>query len=121
MNNNTTIAPKSIVLVCNITAREVKWTNRAIIQKHINKHGSLEAFLSAYVSKGAGKVSTSMKEDRAQRAASFGKKAKIVRPLLEQGVALGKLSPTEYAAQYTTRTITYKDGVKCTVVAPKVN
>ena len=121
MNNNTTIAPKSIVLVCNITAREVKWTNRAIIQKHINKHGSLEAFLSAYVSKGAGKVSTSMKEDRAQRAASFGKKAKIVRPLLEQGVALGKLSPTEYTAQYTTRTITYKDGVKCTVVAPKVN
>lgn len=113
--------PNKLLLTCNVSGKQVTWTNKTIIAAKIAQHGSLEAFLSAYVSKGAGKVSKGMKEDRAQRAASFGKKAKIVRPLLEQGVALGALTPEQYSAQYTTRTITYKDGVKCTVVAPKVN
>ena len=43
----------SITLTCNVTGKTVIWTNKEIINKHINKHGSLEAFKAAYVSRGA--------------------------------------------------------------------
>lgn len=118
MNN----IPNKLILTCNITGKVVTWTNKTIIASKIAKHGSLAAFLSSYVSKGAGKVSTGMKkksETKEEAAHSFNQKAaKVVKPILEQGVALGKLSNDEYTARYVTRVYPNKDGSSCTVTAP---
>ena len=118
----TTIAPKSIILTCNITGRQVKWASQSIIQKHINKHGSLEAFLSSYVSKGAGKVSTNMdkkkSETKEQAAASFNTKAKIVKPILEQGIKLGKMTEEDY--KRFSRVQKLSDGSECTIVTSQL-
>jgi hypothetical protein len=115
MNNNI---PNKLILTCNISGKVCTWTNKSIIQKHINKHGSLEAFLSSYVSKGAGKVSTNMdkkkSETKEQAAASFNTKAKIVKPILEQGIKLGKMTEADY--KRFSRVQTLQDGSECTIV-----
>ena len=138
--------PKSLTLVCKVTGVTVKYTNAAIIKKKCDEAGSVESFVSNFVSqraisaakrsgagatitaedaqyqsKGAGKVSTDMKkkpETKAEAAASFNTKAKVVKPILEQGVALGKLSKGEYTTRYVTRMYPNKDGSICTVTAP---
>ena len=113
----TTIAPKSIILTCNITGRQVKWASQSIIQKHIDKHGSLEAFLSSYVSKGAGKVSTGMKkvkQSKEQSVESF--KMPIVKPILEQGIKLGKMTEEDYKRFHKVRVQKLQDGSECTIV-----
>lgn len=117
MNN----IPNKLILTCNVTGKVVTWTNKAIIANKIAKHGSLQAFLSSYVSKGAGKVSTDMKkkpETKAEAAASFNTKAKFIKPILEQGIKLGKMSKDEYITRYVTRMYPNKDGSVCTVTAP---
>ena len=117
MNNNI---PNKLILTCNISGRVCTWTNKTIIQKHINKHGSLEAFLSSYVSKGAGKVSTNMdkkkSETKEQAAASFNTKAKIVKPILEQGIKLGKMTEDDYKRFHNVRVQKLQDGSECTIV-----
>lgn len=117
MNNNI---PNKLILTCNISGRVCTWTNKTIIQKHINKHGSLEAFLSSYVSKGAGKVSTNMdkkkSETKEQAAASFNTKAKIVKPILEQGIKLGKMTEEDYKRFHNVRVQKLQDGSECTIV-----
>ena len=123
MNN----IPNKLILTCNVTGKVVTWTNKTIIAAKIAKHGSLEAFLSAYVSKGAGKISTDTNMDqrtkrksetKAEAAHSFNSKSKIVKPILEQGVALGKLSQEEYITRYVTREYRNDNGSTCTVTAP---
>ena len=102
----TTIAPNKITLTCTITGKQTTWLNRALIQKAIDKHGSLEAFMAQYVSRGAKKKDVPVK-------------AKVIKPILEQGIALGKMSTEEYTTKYVTRSwIDKKDGSVCTVIAP---
>ena len=117
MNN----IPNKLILTCNVTGKQVTWTNKTIIASKIAKHGSLEVFLGAYVSKGANNMDKSIKkkgETKEEAAHSFNQKAKVVKPILEQGAALGKLTQAEYTAQYVTRVHSYKDGSTCTVTAP---
>ena len=84
------------------------WTNKKIIQKKIEQFGSLEAFQAQFTAKGA------KKKEKKQSAV-------VIKPILVQGVAMGKMSQEEYHAKYVTRTYQYKDGVSCTVSAPKVD
>jgi hypothetical protein len=122
----TTTAPKKLLLTCTITGKQVTWTNQKIIQAKIDQFGSLEAFTAQYQSKGAGKA--------------VKVKAQIIKPILEQGVALGKMTSKEYTHRYPaqvvhqhgyeqvtedrngtehiTRKWTNKDGSTCTVTAP---
>jgi hypothetical protein len=132
MNN----IPNKLILTCNITGKQVTWTNKTIIASKIAKHGSLEAFLSSYVSKGAGKVSTNMKkvkQTKEQSVESFkvpGMKkvkqtkeqsveslkvpsGKIIKPILEQGVKLGEMTEADY--KRFSRVQTYHDGTQCTI------
>jgi hypothetical protein len=104
----TTIAPNKVVLTCNVTGKTVTWTNKSIIQKKIDQYGSLETFMSKYTSKGAGKKST------------VKKVGVVLKPVLEEGVKMGKMSQKEYNDKYVTTTYQYKDGLNCTVSAPKV-
>ena len=102
----TTTAPNKVVLTCNITGKTVTWTNKKIIQAKIDQHGSLEAFMSQYKSKGA------------KKEASTAKPIKLLKPILEEGVAMGKLSPEEYHSKYIQKVYTYSEGPTCTVVTP---
>ena len=97
--------PNKIVLTCTITGKKVTWTNKAIIAKKIQQYGSLEAFQSQFTSKGA------KKKERV-------KKVGMLKPILQEGVQMGKLSPEEYQSKYITRVHTFKDGTTCTVTAP---
>lgn len=89
----TTIAPNKITLTCTISGKTVVWTNRKIIQAKIDKHGSLEAFMAQYTSKGAGKTPKV--------------KASFIKPILQQGVAMGKMTSEEYAQKYPVVERTY--------------
>jgi hypothetical protein len=104
----TTIAPNKVVLTCIVSGKTVTWTNRSIIQKKIDQFGSLEAFQAQFTCKGAVKK----QKDPA---------AVIIKPILVEGVKMGKMSAEEYNAKYVTRTYQYKDGTNCTVSAPKVD
>jgi hypothetical protein len=113
MNN----IPNKLILTCNITGKQVTWTNKTIIASKIAKHGSLQAFLSSYVSKGAGKVSTGMKkvkQTKEQSVESFNvPSGKIIKPILEQGVKLGEMTEADY--KRVSRVQTYNDGTQCTI------
>lgn len=122
----TTIAPNKITLTCTVSGKTVVWTNKKIIQAKIDQFGSLEAFMAQYQSKGAGKA--------------VKVKDQIIKPILEQGVVLGKMSTKEYSnkypaqvvhqhgyeqgtevrdgVEYTTRRWENKDGTITTVTAP---
>ena len=89
----TTIAPNKVVLTCIISGKVTTWTNRKIIQAKIDKHGSLEAFMAQYTAKGAGKTPKV--------------KASFMKPILQAGVALGKMSSEEYATKYPRQERTY--------------
>jgi len=89
----TTSAPKSIILTCNITGRQVKWSSQSIIQKHINKHGSLEAFQKAYVSRGA------VKKPVVKSALLRDGEVDLMLSILEEGV---KLAPTGLSTKHLT-------------------
>jgi len=91
----TTIAPNKITLTCTITGKTTTWTNKKIIQAKIDKHGSLEAFMAQYTTKGAQK--------------KVKVKAQFIKPLLVQGAALGKMTSEEYAAKYPRIERTYAD------------
>ena len=103
----TTQAPNKITLTCIVSGKTVTWTNRSIIQKKIDQFGSLEAFVAQFKARGASKKK---------------KEPSVVsiKPILQQGVALGKLTPKEYSDRYVTRKYDYKDGTSCTVVAPAI-
>lgn len=101
----TTVAPKKITLTCTVTGKTVTWTNQKIIQAKIDKYGSLEAFQAQYTSKGANK-----KEKV---------RARFIKPVLEQGIRLGKMTNDEYRTEYVTRVYPCNDGTVCTVTAPK--
>jgi hypothetical protein len=100
----TTIAPNKVVLTCNVSGKTVTWTNKKIIQQKIDKYGSLETFMSKYTAKGAVK-----------KAKKVGN---VLKPVLVEGVAMGKMSPEEYTTKYVQKRYEYKDGTSCTVVAP---
>ena len=100
--------PNKLVLTCTITGKKVTWTNKKIIQKKIEQFGSLDAFVAQFTAKGAKK-----KEKKPS--------AVTIKPILVQGVAMGKMSQEEYHAKYVTRTYQFKDGINCTVSAPKVD
>ena len=103
----TTIAPNKVVLTCTVSGKTVTWTNKKIIQKKIDQFGSLEAFVSQFKCKGAGKKKVQ-------------KVGVILKPVLEEGVKMGQMSQKEYNDKYVTNTYQYKDGLNCTVSAPKV-
>ena len=100
----TTIAPNKITLTCTITGKTTTWTNKKIIQAKIDKHGSLEAFMAQYTAKGAQKKTVV--------------KAKMIKPILLQGKALGEMSSEEYAKKYPRieRTYANKTGEVVTTV-----
>ena len=104
----TTIAPNKVVLTCTVSGKTVTWTNKKIIQKKIDQFGSLEAFVSQFKCKEAGKKSTAKKI------------GVVLKPVLEEGVKMGKMTQKEYNDKYVTTTYQYKDGLNCTVSAPKV-
>ena len=97
-----------VILTCTITGKKVTWTNKKIIQKKIEQFGTLEAFQAQFKCKGA---------EKKERV----KKVGMLKPILVEGVQMGKLSPQQYHDKYVTRTYTFKDGPNCTVSAPKVN
>lgn len=105
----TTIAPAKITLTCKVTGKQTTWLNKALIQKAIDKHGSLEAFMDGYVSR-EGKGQSGTKKPQ-------GKTWKM-KPVLEEGVKMGKMGQEEYEVKYVTRVHTYQDGTSCTVRAP---
>ena len=89
----TTVAPNKITLTCTISGKTVVWTNRKIIQAKIDQFGSLEAFMAQYTAKGAGKTPKV--------------KASFIKPILQQGVAMGKMTSEEYAQKYPVVERTY--------------
>lgn len=104
----TTTAPSKVILTCTVTGKTVTWTNKKIIQKKIDQFGSLEAFVAQFKCKGAAKKKTTTV------------RAVVIKPILEEGVKIGAMSLSEYQAKYMSTTHTFKDGINCTVVLPKV-
>jgi hypothetical protein len=100
--------PNKLVLTCTITGKKVTWTNKKIIQKKIEQYGSLDAFVAQFKCKGANK-----KEKV--------KKVGMLKPVLLQGVEMGKMTPEEYHNKYVVKTFSYNDGTSCTVSVPKVD
>ena len=94
--------PNKLVLTCTVSGKTVTWTNKKIIAQKIQQYGSLEAFQAQFKCKGA------------------VKKVGMLKPILKEGVAIGQMSKEEYDAKYVTRTFSFKDGLNCTVSAPKV-
>lgn len=88
----TTIAPSKLILVCTKTGKAVVWTNRKIIQKKIDQFGSLEAFVAQFTCRGANKESNAIVKETLSK----------MKPILEEGVAIGKMTPAEYQAKYMT-------------------
>ena len=106
--------PNKVILTCTITGKKVTWTNKKIIQKKIDQFGSLEAFVAQFKCRGAGKPAKKKEPS-----------VVAIKPILQQGIALGKLTPKEYSDQYPigryyTRKYDYKDGTSCTVVSPAI-
>jgi flagellar hook assembly protein FlgD len=109
--------PSSVTLTCNISGKVVTWTNKTIIAKKIEQYGSLEAFASQYVSKGVKNQTNKIvkkKETKEQSVESFKVPGgKIVRPILEQGIKLGKMTPEDY--KRVSRIQKLSDGNECTI------
>ena len=103
----TTIAPNKVILTCTVSGKSVTWTNRSIIQKKIDQFGSLEAFSAQFTCKGAKKKN------------AIKKVGVTLKPVLEEGVKMGKMSPEEYTTKYVQKRYEYKDGMSCTVVVPE--
>ena len=97
--------PNKIILTCTITGKTVTWTNKKIIQKKIEQYGSLEAFQAQFTCKGAKK-----KEKKPSAVA--------IKPILQQGVEMGKMSQEEYNAKYVDRTYIWPDGTTSRVASP---
>jgi len=97
--------PNKIILTCTITGKTVTWTNKKIIQKKIEQYGSLEAFQAQYTAKGA------KKKEKV-------KKVGMLKPILQEGAAMGKMTHKEYHDKYVTKTYTYSDGTICRVDEP---
>ena len=104
--------PSKLVLTCTVTGKVVTWTNKAIIQKKIEEFGSLDAFVKQFKCKGAGK-------DNTNESVSSAKPIKVLKPILEEGVAIGKMTLKEYQDKYLEKVFTYSDGTSCTVVTSK--
>ena len=90
----------SIILTCNVTGKQVKWSNQKIIDQKIAEYGSLEAFQKAYVSRGANKkpkVKSSLLKDG---------EVDLMKSILEEGVKLAPslstkhMSNEEYVKHY---------------------
>lgn len=109
--------PSSVTLTCNISGKVVTWTNKTIIAKKIEQYGSLEAFASQYVSKGVKNQTNKIvkpKQTKQQSVESFNLPGgKIVRPILEQGVKLGKMTEADY--KRVSRIQKLSDGSECTI------
>ena len=109
----TTTAPSKVTLTCTLTGKTVVWTNKAILQKKIDQFGSLEAFQAQFKCRGANKPSKSKNNEHVVK----------LKPVMEQGVRLGKMSKDDYQAQYVNRTYTHKgiggEEVICNVYEPK--
>lgn len=114
--------PSSVTLTCNISGKVVTWTNKTIIAKKIEQYGSLEAFASQYVSKGVKNQTNKIvktKQTKEQSVESFKLPGgKIVRPILEQGVKLGKMTEADY--KRVSRIQKLSDGSECTIVTNEV-
>ncbi len=98
--------PNKLVLTCTVTGKKVTWTNKAIIAKKVQQFGSLDAFVAQFKCKG---VNKKVKP----------KPIVALKPILQQGVAMGKMSQEEYRNKYVTKTFSYDDGTNCTVVIPQ--
>lgn len=109
--------PSSVTLICNISGKVVTWTNKTIIAKKIEQYGSLEAFASQYVSKGVKNQTNKIvktKQTKQQSVESFNLPGgKIVRPILEQGIKLGKMTEEDY--KRVSRVQTFHDGSECRI------
>ena len=109
--------PSSVTLTCNISGKVVTWTNKTIIAKKIEQYGSLEAFASHYVSKGVKNQNNKIvktKQTKQQSVESFNlPSGKIVRPILEQGIKLGKMTEEDY--KRVSRVQTFHDGSECRI------
>lgn len=114
--------PSSVTLTCNISGKVVTWTNKTIIAKKIEQYGSLEAFASQYVSKGVKNQTNKIvktKQTKEQSVESFKLPGgKIVRPILEQGVKLGKMTEADY--KRVSRIQKLSDGSECTIVTSQL-
>ena len=92
-----------LILKCNVTGKEVKWTNKAIIDAKIKQYGSLEAFKAAYVSKGANKKpkvkSTLLKDGEVD----------LMKSICEEGI---KLSPQSIDKSLSTKHMSNEEYVK---------
>lgn len=97
--------PNKLHLTCTVTGKTVVWTNKKIIQKKIEQYGSLDAFVAQFKCKGANK-----KEKV--------KKVGMLKPILQEGAAMGKMTHKEYHDKYVTKTYTYSDGTICRVDEP---
>lgn len=123
--------PKKLELTCTVTGKKTIWTVKDCMLKAALKAGSLDAFVKGYVSregKAQGKPATTK---------TIKEKVKsTLKPMLEEGVSMGKMSKKEYDEkyvktkhgyderrlneQYVERVFTYKDGTTATVYVPHV-
>lgn len=85
--------PSKLELTCTVTGVKKVWTVKACMLKAVQKFGSLEAFMAQYTAKGAGKTPKV--------------KASFMKPILQAGVEMGKMSSEEYAAKYPRQERTY--------------
>jgi hypothetical protein len=119
------ITPKSLTLVCKVTGVTVKYTNAAIIKKKCEEAGSVEAFVNNFTSPRAvasakrSSASADVSTDTAKGAQKKTVvKAKMIKPILLQGKALGEMTSEEYAKKYPRieRTYANKNGEVVTTV-----
>ena len=90
-----------MILTCNVTGKQVKWTNKAIIDAKIKQYGSEEAFRAAYVSKGANKKakvkSTLLRDGEVDLMKSICEEGVKLAP---PGLSTKHLTAEQYAAHY---------------------
>jgi len=90
-----------MILTCNVTGKQVKWTNKAIIDAKLKQYGSEEALRAAYVSKGANKKakvkSTLLRDGEVDLMKSICEEGVKLAPL---GLSTKHLTAEQYAAHY---------------------
>jgi len=89
----------SIILTCNVTGKQVKWSNQKIIDAKVAEYGSLEAFQKVYVSRGAKRSTTTTTPAKVKSGLIVprdGDADSAMKAILNEGVALGRMSKEEY-------------------------
>lgn len=100
--------PKKLELTCQVTGKKTIWLNRECMLKAALKHGSLDAFVKQYKSRGADKSTPNVEPN-------------LITPVVTQKNTKGEPTTTTTdvgEVKYITRKFDCGDGTFCTVMAP---